>query len=393
MNHPLHITFIVLLSVAMLSGCMPTKPDSSSPSARLQYSIDHGDYKYAYVALQELRSNKDAKSQNAYKRFMDTYRAQLEQGGLDYLSNYAESTALLYGSLDEFILSAQDKLNAYNAVASVPIQAKGKEVLEEGFSESRSRYPIEYPVNDVKVGMSTDEFFELVPKTPIRTVPVRIPSTPPTDFVVNEYEFTLPEEYKLSGMQPMWVAFLDGKVVRAGLGNVKNAEYEGYQWYLNEDVAAGRIKQAQAMRILYDKFKEVYGQPNTYVHEYMTYLIMVSERIDNKEITQTEAEYLMAQKNAELQERIAEAQRQQAAAARQNQQYKLQQKQLAAQKQAQEQAAQMARSQMMMQAGFGLLQLNQMNQMNQSLRGIQQNTTPRSYTIMPMGSGYRVNPY
>ena len=33
--------------------------------------------------------------------------------------------------------------------------------------------------------------------------------------------------------QSMWVAFLDGKVVRAGLGNVKNAEYEGYQWYVN----------------------------------------------------------------------------------------------------------------------------------------------------------------
>ena len=141
------------------------------------------------------------------------------------------------------------------------------------------------------------------------------------------------------------------------------------------------------MRILYDKFKEVYGQPNTYVQEYMTYSIMVSEKLDNKEITQTEAEYFMAQKNAELQERIAEAQRQEAAVARQNQQYKL------PQKQSQEQAAQMARSQMMMQAGFGLLQLNQINQMNQSLRGIQQNTTPSSYTIMPMGSGYRVNPY
>ena len=137
MKHLLHTILVALFSVAMLSGCMPTKPDSSSPSARLQYSIDHGDYKYAYVALQELRSNKDAKSQNDYKRFMDTYRAQLEQGGLDYLRNYAESTALLYGSLDEFILSAQDKLNAYNAVASVC--SRVHDIFDYGFREDRQQ--------------------------------------------------------------------------------------------------------------------------------------------------------------------------------------------------------------------------------------------------------------
>ena len=192
------------------------------------------------------------------------------------MRNHFKGNASHYESLDSFTFGMEDEIKKYDQISSDNGRNKARSILKEEFINSRKIYPILYPADKVIIGMSSEQFYQAVPKPPINTSTVHIPSTPPTSFTVNEYTFILPKEYNVSGKQPIWVAFLDGKVVRAGFGTVKHAEYEGYQWYLNEDVAAGRLKQAEAMRILYEKYKQVYGQPSAMLHEHMTYTIMIS---------------------------------------------------------------------------------------------------------------------
>jgi hypothetical protein len=334
----------------------------------------------------DLKSEESYKSKKDYKRILEQHKTELDQGGLKYLQSHFRPLAVNFGTYEEFEKSASAKLAEYRSFAGDDAYIEAKSSLRKVFLDSRSDYPLEFPISSVGIGQTREDFLKVVPKTPLRIVPLHIPSTPPKQYFVYEYKFTLPKNLNVPGNQPIWITFQDNKVDSFGYGNARHSEYEKYQKYLNEDVNAGRVKESSAQRILYDKYIETHGEPDPIMRESVLYTILVTEKLETGEITRSEADYMLAKNDAEIQARIEQINLQKAAAERQERRYRLEQRRMISQQNAQAEAAELARRQMRNQAFMGVLYLNQLNQMNQSLQGIQQNT-------MPIGNEHILMPY
>lgn len=380
---------IILFS---LSGCMLNTNPGSTTVTNIKQSLESGDYKSAYTLMPDLKANPSPKAQEQYRSFVTSHREELKIGGKRILRNHFKGNAIRYATIEEFESAMRDDIDEYTSIAGSSAYNEVLAILQEEFDKSRDLYPVTFPDEKIKTGMSMQAFKSLVPKKPVQASNITIPSTPPTDFVVYEHEFSLPKKFNVPGIHPIWIAFHNDKLVRVGYGNSKNAEYEGYAWYLSEDIKAGRKKPHQALSILYQKYKEIFGQPDPLTNEYMTYLIMVAKKVDQGEISQQEAEYKLAQKQSEINEKLVAMQREEQ---RLQAEMKMHKDRMRAQKRAQKQAETMHQRQMLLQGGLGLLYLNELNQMNSTLRGIQQNNSaPQTYTIRPYGNGtYKVFPW
>jgi phage shock protein A len=101
---------VAIVVIVVLTSCM-----SNRRSVRIQHSIDNGDYKSAYINLQELRRRTDKNSQEECRRLLASNRLQLEQGGQEYLRNQFKEWATSSATLDELTQVLQLKLDEYNA--------------------------------------------------------------------------------------------------------------------------------------------------------------------------------------------------------------------------------------------------------------------------------------
>jgi len=89
---------------------------------------------------------------------------------------------------------------------------------------------------------------------------------------------------------------------------------------LLQQARSGKLSYLKAARLYKEKFLSIYPEeaPNAVMNEYLAYMAVLGERVDRKKLTDTEAEYELAKKERELEERVAimRAAAAQAAAAR-----------------------------------------------------------------------------
>ena len=116
---------------------------------------------------------------------------------------------------------------------------------------------------------------------------------------------------KVDNAQPYttWAMFQDNKAIAFGVGEEKDAEHSIYSALVNQKYALGKLKQSQAERMIYDNFRKLYGEPEPITKEMAMFRIMLAEKMETGNVLQSEADYLMAQKEAEVAERIKEIQR------------------------------------------------------------------------------------
>jgi len=168
-----------------------------------------------------------------------------------------------------------------------------------------------------------------------------------------------------------WAMFQDGKAIAFGVGKEKEAKYSIYSALVNKKNASGKLKQSQAERMIYDNFRELYGEPEPITKEIAMFRIMIADKIETGKILQLEADYLMAQKEAEIAERIKEIQRREDQAIKDDTARRalieLQQRQLANQQQANEIAQRQANTQALMGVANYINQQTYQQQLIQSL--------------------------
>jgi len=168
-----------------------------------------------------------------------------------------------------------------------------------------------------------------------------------------------------------WAMFQASKAIAFGIGKEKEAKHSIYSALVNKEKDLGKIKQSQAERMIYDNFRELYGEPEPITKEIAMFRIMVAEKIEKGKILQSEADYLMAQKEAEIAERIKEIQRREEQSAKEDSSRRalieLQQRQLANQQQANEIAQRQANTQALMGVANYINQQTYQQQLIQSL--------------------------
>lgn len=168
-----------------------------------------------------------------------------------------------------------------------------------------------------------------------------------------------------------WAMFQDSKAIAFGLGKEKEAKHSIYSALVNKKNASGKLKQSQAERMIYDNFRELYGEPEPITKEIAMFRIMVADKIETGKIVQSEADYLMAQKEAEVAERIKEIQRREDQAIKEDTSRRtlieLQQRQLSNQQQANEIAQKQANTQALMGVANYINQQTYQQQLIQSL--------------------------
>lgn len=69
---------------------------------------------------------------------------------------------------------------------------------------------------------------------------------------------------------------------------------------------AGKLKYLQAARMYREQFRKVYPEhaSNVHMNEYLAFMAMIAEKIDNKKMSEGEAEYELARKATEIHERV-----------------------------------------------------------------------------------------
>ena len=168
-----------------------------------------------------------------------------------------------------------------------------------------------------------------------------------------------------------WAMFQDSKAIAFGVGKEKEAKHSIYSALVNEKNASGKLKQSKAERMIYDNFRQLYGEPEPITKEIAMFRIMVAEKIETGKILQSEADYLMAQKEAEIAERIKEIQRKEEQLLKDDavrrELIELQQRQLANQQQANEIAQRQANTQALMGVANYINQQTYQQQLIQSL--------------------------
>lgn len=116
---------------------------------------------------------------------------------------------------------------------------------------------------------------------------------------------------KVNNAQPYttWAMFQDNKAIAFGVGEEKDAEHSIYSALVNQKYASGKLKQSQAERMIFDNFRKLYGEPEPITKEMAMFRIMLADKMETGKVLQSEADYLMSQKEAEVAERIKEIQR------------------------------------------------------------------------------------
>lgn len=168
-----------------------------------------------------------------------------------------------------------------------------------------------------------------------------------------------------------WAMFHNNKAIAFGIGKEKEAEHSIYSALVNQKYASGKLKQSQAERMIFNNFRQLYGEPEPITKEIAMFRIMLAEKMETGEILQSEAEYLIAQKEAEVAERLKEIQikeeRQLKEDASRRAMIDLQQRQLANQQQANEIARRQANSQALLGVANFINQQTYQQQLIQSL--------------------------
>lgn len=210
------------------------------------------------------------------------------------------------------------------------------------------------PVTEMKYGRPIQEILSKIPEEPraVKTFPD--PGDEKTIFTVYEYDL-LPPNAKYNIKYPYWILALQDRFIAYGIGYAAEAEMLVNRSYLEYLLKQGAIKQGEAERAYYAKYKQLYGDSDPLLDEFFTYKIMIADKLDKGNIDKAEADYLVSQKSAEI--------------AKKKQELQMQQTRIAIQQQANELAA----SQALMQMGLQLLQMQQ---------------RPSTYTIMPFGQGW-----
>lgn len=168
-----------------------------------------------------------------------------------------------------------------------------------------------------------------------------------------------------------WAMFHNNKAIAFGIGKEKEAEHSIYSAIVNQKYASGKLKQSQAERMIYDNFRQLYGEPEPITKEIAMFRIMLAEKMETGKISQSEADYLIAKKESEVAERLKEIQ------IKEEQRFKedasrralieLQQRQLANQQQANEIAQRQASSQALLGVANFINQQTYQQQLIQSL--------------------------
>ncbi|MBW2557949.1 MAG: hypothetical protein JRD69_03800, partial [Deltaproteobacteria bacterium] len=115
---------------------------------------------------------------------------------------------------------------------------------------------------------------------------------------------------KVNNVQPYtaWAIFHNNKAIAFGIGKEKEAEHSIYSALVNQKYASGKLKQSQAERMIFDNFRQLYGEPEPIIKEIAMFRIMLAEKMETGKISQSEASYLIAQKESEVAERLKEIQ-------------------------------------------------------------------------------------
>lgn len=178
---------------------------------------------------------------------------------------------------------------------------------------------------------------------------------------------------KVNNAQPYttWAMFQDNKAIAFGVGEEKDAEHSIYSALVNQKYASGKLKQSQAERMIFDNFRKLYGEPEPITKEMVMFRIMLAEKMETGKVLQSEADYLMAQKEAEVAERIKEIQRKEEQLLKEDavrrELIELQQRQLANQQQANAIAQSHATSQALLGVANYINQQTYQQQLLQSL--------------------------
>ena len=168
-----------------------------------------------------------------------------------------------------------------------------------------------------------------------------------------------------------WSMFQDNKAIAFGVGEEKDAEHSIYSALVNQKYASGKLKQSQAERMIFDNFRKLYGEPEPITKEMAMFRIMLAAKMETGKVLQSEADYLMAQKEAEVAERIKEIQRKEEQLLKEDaarrELIELQQRQLANQQQANAIAQSHATSQALLGVANYINQQTYQQQLLQSL--------------------------
>lgn len=158
-------------------------------------------------------------------------------------------------------------------------------------------------IADLKQGISIEEAKRIVQISPVGVKTFVGPEDSKKLMTVLVFENAL-QEYQDKGKH--WLLFEDGKLINQGQGDATIAELLwafGYYDLLSEQ---GKLNRADAERKKYQKLTQLYAL-NSYENEYFTYRIVIASRVDKKEIDLDMANYLLAQKKAEIDAKIETA--------------------------------------------------------------------------------------
>lgn len=110
------------------------------------------------------------------------------------------------------------------------------------------------------------------------------------------------------GHNPLWFIFDEkNNLMFSGEGGEETANYAMYVNVVGAFETSKLLTHVKAETLKYDKFRKVMKEKNyiSYFEELWKYRIMLAERVDKKEITEKEFDYLTTQKQNEIQSRAA----------------------------------------------------------------------------------------
>lgn len=151
-------------------------------------------------------------------------------------------------------------------------------------------------IADLKLGISIEEAKKVVQISPIGVKTFTGPDDAKKQMTLLIFEDAL-QEYQGKGKH--WLLFDSGKLISQGQGDATTAELLwtfAYYDFLSE---GGKSTRADAERKKYQKLTQLYTL-NSYENEYFTYRVVIASRVDKKEIDLDMANYLLAQKKAEI---------------------------------------------------------------------------------------------
>lgn len=216
------------------------------------------------------------------------------------------------------------------------------------------------PVAELQPGKPLAEIQKVVGDTPKAVNAFRAPDDPNEQLKVLEYEFALPNSQD-QRPYPHWLLFHKDRFVAYGLGRTREAEFNVNRWYVDYLLKEKKIKQGEGERRIRDIYVSLYGPPHPLMDEFVTYKILIADKLDAGKIERAEADHLISKKWAEVSEKLAVLEHQRAIA------------------EAQQRSASALQSQMLMQMSLGLMQVSQ---------PVPVVPETHTYTVQPLGQGW-----